>query len=802
MRPPSPPPAELAALQAALLRWRADPVGWVRKFLRAEPDPWQAAALQALVTHDRLAVRSGHGVGKSTFLAWAILWFMCNHGPCKVPVTGSNFDQLKATLWSEVATWLERLPEPLRREWVFLAEGLESKHHPEQLFAALRTASKERAQNLAGFHSKWVLVVVDEASAVDDAVFEVLDGALSTKGSRILMTGNPTQRSGRFYRAFHDLRDRHWTMHVNAASSPRVSPEWVESQKALYGEHSNAYRVRVLGEFPSQDFDGVIPLDLVEAAVGRDVAALDVPPRWGVDVAGAGEGGDRCALAKRQGNVLLEPVKSWQGIDTEQFTGIIVREWMDTPVHMRPERVCIDGIGIGTSVADKLKHTPVPGLGVMVSARPAQSDRFEKLRDELWWKGREWFAAYDCRIPNDQALIAELTAPKYQERPSGKIKVEGKTELRARGLRSPDCFIAGTLVLTPSGYRRIEQIEVGDEVVTPWAVRRVIRTWMTTTDELTTATFSDGSVLAGKGKHEIFTWNAGFVRLDALSLVSEIETAEPRRLIAWRLAALWNIGGTGSTFSQLVGTIRMGIRASRNAYCTVASGLTTTGRSRLGCMFIISMAIGRITGSRTWASSSRPSTPANTWPNVWRIQSSALGFLRGLKQRVMRLATGIAPKLALSGIGSTVETHGLGGSPLCAYAVGAVSSSRACGGPSTAQALAGRQPPIAPTRHPSASAPSAARGSSPTSTGRRGTVPVSVRTVRVGAPVSVFNLTLDDDNVYYANGVLVRNCADAFLMTFAGPMQMSRLRNQRFASHMRTFANASDAPAYSDLDAP
>lgn len=79
---------------------------------------------------------------------------------------------------------------------------------------------------------------------------------------------------------------------------------------------------------------------------------------------------------------------------------------------------------------------------------------------------------------------------------------------------------------------------------------------------------------------------------------------------------------------------------------------------------------------------------------------------------------------------------------------------------------------------------------------------MSVRTVRVGAPVSVFNLTLDDDNVYYANGVLVRNCADAFLMTFAGPMQMSRLRNQRFASHMRTFANASDAPAYSDLDAP
>ena len=397
-----------------------------------------------------VAVLGSNGVGKSTFMAWSILWFMNTRHPCKVLVTGSNFDQLKVTLWAEVSAWLARLPEPIRREWVFMAEGLQMKATPEESFAALRTASKDRAQGLAGFHSKHQLVVADEASAIDDAIFEVINGAMTTAGAKWLMTGNPTQRGGYFFKAFHELRGLHWCAHVSSLDSPRVSPEWVESQKALYGEHSNAYRVRVLGDFPTQAFDGVIPLDVVEGAIGRPVEPIDVAPRWGVDVAGAGVGGDRSALAKRQGNVLLEPIQSWSGLDPEQLAGRITREYLDTPSPMRPERVCVDGIGIGAGVAASLKHTPVPVVQVMVSESPSQADRFERLRDELWWRGREWFMARDCRLPEkSDELVAELTAPKYQERPSGKLKVESKDELRARGMRSPD--LADAFLLTFAG---------------------------------------------------------------------------------------------------------------------------------------------------------------------------------------------------------------------------------------------------------------------------------------------------------------------------------------------------------------
>jgi hypothetical protein len=74
-----------------------------------------------------------------------------------------------------------------------------------------------------------------------------------------------------------------------------------------YGENSNAYRVRVLGEFPLVGDASVIPLAMIEAAVNRDVEPTMHSVVWGVDIARYGD--DRCALVKRRGNTVLEPAK-------------------------------------------------------------------------------------------------------------------------------------------------------------------------------------------------------------------------------------------------------------------------------------------------------------------------------------------------------------------------------------------------------------------------------------------------------------------------------------------------------------
>lgn len=439
--------------------WRDDPVRFVREMFGAEPDPWQADFLRAVANNNRVAVRSGHGVGKSTAVAWLVLWFAHTRRPFKIPVTGSNFDQLQKTTWAEIGVWYRKMPPPFQKAWEYTTEMLRLRDAPEECFAALRTASKERAQNLAGFHSENVLVVVDEASAVDDLIYEVLSGALTTRGSKLVLTGNPTLASGRFHRAFADADSTFKQFHVPTFGSRWVEPGWIEEQARDYGEGSNYYRVRVLGEFPTSDADGVIPLDLVTSAVDRVVAPMQsIRPIWGLDVGGEpmslsakadAPTNDRSALAKRQGNVLMEPVKWWRGKSTTEVAGLVHREWLDTPEDLRPAEIVVDVIGIGKGVYDTLKVEGVPVRACNVGETHAVEDRFARLRDQLWWKAREWFEALDCSIPRDQELIGELSVPKYGPLPSGKIKVEGKAELAARKVRSPD--LADAFIMTFAG---------------------------------------------------------------------------------------------------------------------------------------------------------------------------------------------------------------------------------------------------------------------------------------------------------------------------------------------------------------
>lgn len=438
-------------LATLLNEWRDDPVAFVREMFGAEPDTWQAEFMRAVASHDRVAVRSGHGVGKSTAVAWLILWFAHTRRPFKIPVTGSNFDQLQSTTWAEVGAWMRKAPPPFQRAWNYTTESFKLIDAPEECFAVLRTAAKERSQNLAGFHSENVLVVVDEASAVDDLIYEVLSGALTTPGAKLVLTGNPTQASGKFYDVFHEQRAGWKTFHVPTFGSKWVGPGWIEEQAANYGEHSNAYRVRVLGEFPSSDDDGVIPLELIESAVDRDVQPIQsVRPIWGVDVAWMGS--DRSSLAKRQGNAQLEPIKAWRGKDPAQLSGIIHAEWLSTTIDTRPAEIVVDIIGIGAGVAANLEKEGLPIRRCNVAEAAAVGDRFSRLRDELWWKGRQFFEARDCRILKDDALIAELSLPKYEILPNGKIKIESKADMAKRGVRSPD--LADAWIMTFAGNER------------------------------------------------------------------------------------------------------------------------------------------------------------------------------------------------------------------------------------------------------------------------------------------------------------------------------------------------------------
>ena len=431
----------------AIAALRSDPALFVETVLQATPQKWQRDALDAIAANDRVAIKSGHGVGKTAFESWVVLWWLMTHYPCKVAVTANSAHQLSDVLWTEIDRWARNMPQAFKDLLEFKSDKISLKGATDS-FAVARTSRRENPESLAGFHSPHMLFVVEEASGVPNVIFETASGALSTPGAKIIMCGNPTRSDGYFYDAFHSDREKWHCITVSCEEGEYVDPKFIAEMADKYGAESNVFKVRVLGEFPTQSDDVLLPLHIIEDAVTRDVeAGPTTPVVWGLDVARFG--GDRSALAKRQGNVLVEPIKTWQNKDLMELAGIVLSEYDAVPYSMRPQAIYIDAIGLGAGLADRLRELDMPAVGISVSETASLKDRFNRLRDELFWSCREWFEARDCHIPDDGTLMAELSGIRYKYLSTGKLKVESKDEMKRRGQRSPD--VADAFVLTFSG---------------------------------------------------------------------------------------------------------------------------------------------------------------------------------------------------------------------------------------------------------------------------------------------------------------------------------------------------------------
>ena len=434
----------MSDLEKTLLSLRNDPEAFVRHVIGAEPQAWQADALRAIASDNKVAIKSGHGTGKSAYLSWLILWWLLTRYPTKIVATANTAHQLNDVLWTEVDKWARQMPEGFKSQLEFKSDKI-SLAGSSDSFCAFRTSRRENPEALQGFHSENMLIIVDEASGVPDVVFQVGEGAMSTKGAKTVLTGNPTRAEGFFYDAFHGNREQFNCLTVSCEDADTVDEKFVEDMAAKYGVESNVYRVRVLGEFPTQSDDVLLPLHLVEDAVKREIESSPMTPVvWGIDCARFGS--DRSALCKRQGPVILERVKTWQGKDLMEMAGIILTEYEATPYKLRPESIFIDSIGVGGGLADRLYELDLPAVGIAVSESSSLKEKFTRLRDELFWKAREWFEARDCKIPNDESLISEVTSVRYKYQSTGKLKIESKDEMKRRGQRSPD--VADAFILT------------------------------------------------------------------------------------------------------------------------------------------------------------------------------------------------------------------------------------------------------------------------------------------------------------------------------------------------------------------
>ena len=465
--------AEMAKDMGRLSR---DPLAWVRyAFPWGEgelsgyggPDAWQRDVLKHIRDNLsrreplRVAVASGHGIGKSALVAWLILWSLSTCPDARGIVTANTGSQLKTKTWAELAKWYNRF---IARHWFEIAAtslSANEKGHEATWRFDSAVWSKNNTEAFAGLHNqgKRIVVVFDEASAIDDTIWEVTEGALTDSDTEILWLafGNPTRNTGRFRECFRKYRDRWHHIHVDSRTAAITNKAQLKQWVTDYGEDSDFVKVRVRGIFPDASDTQLISAELVRRAKERSLTERDVagaPKIMGIDVARGGA--DQSAVWLRQG-LLARRLYKRHTPDSMVFAerlASLLRE------H-EPDAAFIDMGAMGAPVYDRLCHLGFGHviMGINFSQGAIRDDLYLNRRSEMWHAVAKWLrdgGALPSQGPEAQDIEDDLCAPEYFYNTKGKLQLESKEDMKDRGLPSPDDGDALALTFAAPVVRRTD----------------------------------------------------------------------------------------------------------------------------------------------------------------------------------------------------------------------------------------------------------------------------------------------------------------------------------------------------------
>jgi hypothetical protein len=384
----------------------------------------------------RLAVASGHGIGKSAITAWLVNWIMSTRPFAKGIVTANTCEQLAGKTWAEISKWSKK---SITAHWWQIRTGKGSMkishiHHPESWMVSAQTCREENAEAFAGLHAadSTPFYIFDEASAIPDAIAEVAEGGLTDGEPMFFKFGNPTRNSGDFHRCFHGMRHRWLTRQIDSREVAITNKAQIQQWLDDYGPDSDFVKVRVRGVFPSLSSKQFIATADVDAAYGRELRQdqfdfapkiLSCDPAW--------EGDDQLIIALRQG-LLFKILNVIPKNDNDIHIANILARHED---EQQADAVFIDA-GYGTGIVSAGSTMGREWTLVWFSSAAADPGCLNK-RAEMWKQMRDWLKSGGC-LPKDQELYADLTAPETVPRMDGKIQLESKQDMKKRRLPSPN----------------------------------------------------------------------------------------------------------------------------------------------------------------------------------------------------------------------------------------------------------------------------------------------------------------------------------------------------------------------------
>lgn len=400
----------------------------------------------------RFSTSSGHGIGKSTLVAWLIKFISDTRPFSKGMVTANTSDQLRTKTWAELAKWHGI---SITAHWWTLTAGRGSlslyrngsKRVQQNWRVDGLTCREENAEAFQGLHAadSTAYYIFDEASGIPDPIWDAREGGGTDGEPMSFDFGNPTRKSGRFFencigRFRHRFNVRQIDSRQVQITNKALMKQWADD----WGEDSDFFKVRVKGEFPATGSVQFIGTDFVMDAMARPgVIDKSKPLVIGVDVARFGDN-DTIIYPRIGFDAKSFPFRRYKGLDTVQVVEKIIETLQEfQSIGRRCQGLFIDGGGLGGGVVDMLRrlgHDPID-----VNFGGAAADRKYRYRvDEMWGRMRDDMDRL-C-LPRDQDLLDQLTQREYGFTLAGRIQLESKKDMAERGIQSPD--IADALALT------------------------------------------------------------------------------------------------------------------------------------------------------------------------------------------------------------------------------------------------------------------------------------------------------------------------------------------------------------------
>lgn len=473
-------PQEVAIMRAKLAaKHQHDPLGFAEdswhwghgnltgKDIRA----WQAEVMDEIAQHlmdeetrykvCRVSVASGHGIGKSALTGMLTTWALSCFRDPRIVITANSEGQLRTKTSPEVGQWVKTSAFGDLFDCDTLS--IRMKTRPDQHRCDLITNSEQNPEAFAGLHAegRLVMVIMDEASAIPDNIWETVEGAMTDKNTILIwvVMGNPTRNRGRFRECFRKFRKLWKKWQIDSRTVEGTSYDALQTIVDQYGENSDQAKIRVRGIFPNASAHQFIPTSYVDVAYGRHLTPdqynfaptiLSCDPAW--------DGSDELIIAKRQG-LYFEILETMERNTNDLQVAAKLAHYED--VH-DADAVFIDA-GYGTGI-----YSAGTTMGrewrLVWFGEKADDPGYANKRAEMWAHARQWLFDGGA-IPPDQQLYDDLTQVETKAHTHGIVQLQPKQEMKKEGLPSPDRGDALALTFAYPVTKKLRTREDFEQVV-------------------------------------------------------------------------------------------------------------------------------------------------------------------------------------------------------------------------------------------------------------------------------------------------------------------------------------------------